>query len=508
MFYIVIVILGIVFKGPIILALTRFKKIFVQHNNTTVNLETAQSDEEPKEREEDIPVTEVHNDNQNSETNESDNPLTEALVKLSAENRDLQGAKESFKLYQQGETDRIRGFDNHALFLLQAFRQCQDTDSLNELKDLATKTQSLEARWEYLGWYMFHLSSLHQNEKIIELLTEFQLDVPSGNEELIISSTISMINEYANQNKYCEAIGLAESKISSTTDSKHLSKLYTALSSVQTSQGDKLHANLSLDKAVEYQSEDTSLLFDAAYSASESDLDDLSYLNYKVLTNISPNNAAARNNLGVRCFENDFKYEGTKSYMRAAELNNSLAYANLGYKLLNAGFIDLAKEYAEKGLACEEPSSNCHRLLSEIAKRESMEEKKIKAYLSEARDKQSFFRSYTSSRIEQTDSAYDESSLNRIDNCDVKVVTSEKSESTFTWEQKNGEKTDHFTLELTRKGQSFRGQYKKVTNSENQYFTNITAGPFEVIGRFIDDSQIHLRVVSSGEPSELIFSKS
>ena len=77
------------------------------------------------------------------------------------------------------------------------------------------------------------------------------------------------------------------------------------------------------------------------------------------------------------------------------ELGNTLAMANLGYKLLEVGFYKDAEKYTNIALENKEPHKNIHSLISKINESKEDESKKLKSITEKAKLFQKRVRQYT-----------------------------------------------------------------------------------------------------------------
>jgi hypothetical protein len=121
-------------------------------------------------------------------------------------------------------------------------------------------------------------------------------------------------------------------------------KLYRAAAGIFKDRGDKLMRPVALEKALELNPSDRDLRFSAAYAESEADLPHLASANYEALIEQDlKSSAVAMNNLGVQADAFKLPIKSVALYRASMKEGETLATANLAYKLLNQGFIDEAR---------------------------------------------------------------------------------------------------------------------------------------------------------------------
>ena len=84
----------------------------------------------------------------------------------------------------------------------------------------------------------------------------------------------------------------------------------------------------------------------------------------------------AMNNLAVCAQDAGLKVKAVENYKNSSKYDNTLAMANCGYLLLNAGFCQEAEEIARKASQMESPHENIFSLLSKIRETQKEQDKK------------------------------------------------------------------------------------------------------------------------------------
>ena len=142
--------------------------------------------------------------------------------------------------------------------------------------------------------------------------------------------------------------------------------------------------------AVQLAPTDNSLRFDLAYAYAEQDAHAAAFLQYKNLVDREPENEGAANNLGVEASNLGLQSIAVDHYKRAEDLGNTLATANLAWKLIYVGFLQEARARLEPKLDLPGVHRNVLDALGGVAKRESEDETKSKDILKAAEKMRAF----------------------------------------------------------------------------------------------------------------------
>jgi hypothetical protein len=143
--------------------------------------------------------------------------------------------------------------------------------------------------------------------------------------------------------------------------------------------------------AVQLAPTDNSLRFDLAYAYAQQNAHAAAFLQYKNVIRREPKNSDAANNLGAAASNLGLESVAVDYYKRAEDLGNTLATANLGWKLINVGFLEEARARLKPKLDVSGVHRNVLDALGGVAKRESEDERKSKDML-EAAEKMRAFR--------------------------------------------------------------------------------------------------------------------
>ncbi|MFW5499338.1 MULTISPECIES: hypothetical protein [unclassified Maridesulfovibrio] len=197
---------------------------------------------------------------------------------------------------------------------------------------------------------------------------------------VITSLTVSLANSLMKTNDYYSAHDLLIERLICIENDSEKSRIYKVLAEVEGKIGNSVLSAFCLEKKLDINSNDVEDLFSTAYSQSEANVESLALYNYSLLTEFKSKSENALNNFGVSCDQVALKNKAIESYFKSIEQQNSLSFANLGYKYLNAGFIDHARDMAKKGLASPNPHKSNHALMSAIDKSVENENKQWELY--------------------------------------------------------------------------------------------------------------------------------
>jgi tetratricopeptide (TPR) repeat protein len=145
-----------------------------------------------------------------------------------------------------------------------------------------------------------------------------------------------------------------------------------------------------MERIVDLEPEDIDTRFLLAFKHSEIGNNDHALHHYLKIPYRS-RAAAVWNNLGVVFDHLGFPIKSVGAYQNAASREETLAMSNLGYKYLNEGFRDRAKEQGNQALAIPNYHPNVGSLVADLAKRPEDENKKEVELLQRIRPKVEFY---------------------------------------------------------------------------------------------------------------------
>ncbi len=372
----------------------------------------------------------------------------------------IDDAKEAFNNYALTEQDPVKLQKNKNFFLYFLFTKGNDNSAIEQLKNLVNNSTDEESKFTSLIWLSFCLNDSSQTDKEIELwetsINSFRL------ENIIIKASVKLAYALDRKGNTDEAKGLLISKLKSISISGAKAKIYSALSQIEMSLGNKRLAIYCKDKSLELDPNNRDELFNAAYQASKEDVNDLSISNYINLLRIDAKNTTALNNLGVHAQDANLKVKAVEKYKESSSFNNSLSMSNQGYLLVNAGFLAEAEVIAKKALELEDPHGNIYKLLTKIRDLQKEQDTKWNELIDKSIERQKFIRNYTYS--------YYEGNVNKFDgdwateNNNITTIKMEGDKLEATWQESGGIfSSEKYNVTLTGKvnNSAFLGQYEK-----------------------------------------------
>ena len=273
-------------------------------------------------------------------------------------------AEVAFNIYIEGK-DVAKIYYYKAIFLYFAYVKANYCKALTEIERIYVLCGDENDKMHILHWWMSCFKKFHEYDKQLKVLCSVKSDF--SNEENITQVIVLTSNALVASGKCDEALNVLRNRLSAEISDPERASVYAALSLAEKENGNAVMGALCLEKATEYRPNDLGVLFDTAYEESENSFYLLSLYNYNIIVESNEKNASAMNNLGVCCDKVGLKLKSCDFYQSASELSESLAFANMGNRLLNAGFHSLAEEYASKGLSYDNPNEEVHSLKARIA---------------------------------------------------------------------------------------------------------------------------------------------
>ena len=137
--------------------------------------------------------------------------------------------------------------------------------------------------------------------------------------------------------------------------------------------------------AISLDPTNASLRFDVAHAYGDLDAETLAFYHYSRIVEQEPDNNGAHNNLGVAAASLEMQSVAVTHYRRAEALGNTLASANLAWKLITAGFLPEARAMLDAAAANPEMHRNVLSALGGIAKAESTDDERREQAIKRAR---------------------------------------------------------------------------------------------------------------------------
>ena len=254
--------------------------------------------------------------------------------------KDTAAAKKSFNDAQREEDDPKVRFDNECLFLFLLFDYATDLSALEKLENLNQQSKNDEQIKTSALW----LSSIYRNlndhkkhksalESAIERTTDENIKTT------LIIRLSAIVNLVDGEDV---SISLLEKRLTATIEDEQKSVIYEGISEIYKENGKGYEQAIALEKSVEYSPGNKKLLFDAAYSQSNENLNILSIQNYSTLLSLEPEHQTALNNLGVSAGQLKIKGKQTEFLKKAKNEGSTLAMSNLANIYIESGLYDEA----------------------------------------------------------------------------------------------------------------------------------------------------------------------
>ena len=152
------------------------------------------------------------------------------------------------------------------------------------------------------------------------------------------------------------------------------------------------HLRIEAMEAISHSSpDDYDNRFALAYAHSQQGNEDLALHHYLAIP-IAQRSQTAWNNLGVAMQEFRMPGKAVDAYLRAAEKGETLAMSNLAYKLMSAGFLELAREHISNAINSQDPHRNVGEAFARLNDIPDEENKLLEEALNQAKSKADFYR--------------------------------------------------------------------------------------------------------------------
>lgn len=147
------------------------------------------------------------------------------------------------------------------------------------------------------------------------------------------------------------------------------------------------------ERLVDLSPDDFRTRFSLAYMQSEAGNDDLS-LNHYLKVPPGERGAMHWNNLGVQFDHFKLPAKAVQAFRKSEEMNETLAMANLGYKMLRVGLLSEAQAVCEKALATKDYHKNVGQLLVKLKNVPAEEDTALEEVLEKSKLKIDFYRGF------------------------------------------------------------------------------------------------------------------
>lgn len=306
----------------------------------------------------------------------------------------IEEIKRRFEEYSIKEKNKDLFARHHNIFLYLLFKEKQDLTAIDKLAILIETSDNEENKYNTYQWLTLcykDLSDIDTETKLwgkaVNIFT---------NQHLKTKAIVELSVVMGRDKKLIEAKQLLVNRLEEISSKEDKFELYQGLSNVEKLLGNSELAIFCQDKSLEYNVGNEDKLFDAAYMASQEKLSGISIINYNKLLRLNEKHAMALNNIGVEAAELKLKSKAVENYTKASNQNNTLAMSNKANLLLDAGFIEEAKEIAKNAQTFENPHKNIYSLLSRIDALKEDEDKNWREIIEKTEEYQKKIRKYIS----------------------------------------------------------------------------------------------------------------
>ncbi len=380
----------------------------------------------------------------------------------------INDAEAAFKKYSIEENEPTKLEQNKAIYLYYLYMKGKDNSAINQLENLVNSATNEESKYRILEWLSLCYIGSSQLKSEMELWEKAIGSFQSG--KYVTSATVNLAKSLIADGKPTEARTLLMSRLQDVTSKDDKSILFSALSDVEKELGKKIMSVYCKDKSLEFDPDNRDELFNSAYQASEEKINELSISNYVTLLRLDPNNSAALNNLGVRAQELNLKIKAVEKYKASSNLNHTLAMANQGYMLLDAGFVKESEEIAKKAVQMDEPHENVYILLGRLAELQKEQDSKWEEIVNSAKSRQKFIRNYTNAYYFKTDKTFEGEWLTE-NSINISINIKDKKLEASWKEPAGGLSNDLYLVKLSGliTNSSFKGKYKKTKEGGEEH---------------------------------------
>ena len=283
---------------------------------------------------------------------------------LAFSERRIDDAKSIFNSYSQKEPNHEEREQNESFYLYLLYTKGRDISAVSRLERLVQTVSSEKSKMDGLIWLSFCYNDSNDHEKEINLWRNALKEVAGSHHKTQCIEYLSYALKADGKSQ--EGLIHLENRFQEVSSAEEKVIIFKAISSIEKDLGNDFMNALCLEKIVEFKPDDTDNLFGAAFAQSKAEMRPLSMCNYKTLIKLDPNNSMALNNIGVCASEYELETKAFEYYYEANNNGNSLAMANLGFKLLKVGFYKDAEKIAKEAIKIENPHKNVYSLLARI----------------------------------------------------------------------------------------------------------------------------------------------
>jgi tetratricopeptide (TPR) repeat protein len=156
-----------------------------------------------------------------------------------------------------------------------------------------------------------------------------------------------------------------------------------------------------LEERAELRPEDISVRFTLAFKHSEIGNSDMALHHYLKIP-VGQRDPTTWNNLGVSFGAFEMSAKAVAAWRRSESQNQTLAMSNLGFRLLNAGFLDEAQAECDKAMKIDDYHQNILELLKQLRNVPKEEDRNLREALEKMRPKVAFYRKLGAAVLKRT----------------------------------------------------------------------------------------------------------
>ncbi|EOB6242440.1 tetratricopeptide repeat protein [Vibrio vulnificus] len=422
------------------------------------------------------------------------------------DSRDINKAKDIFRQHQGNEGDDKQLYRDKTFFLIMMFEAGYGVEAISELERHAKNAEDEKQKLDALVQLSKFLIRDKQYDRAIDMWLSARNDIL--NNELAIKLEIAMAEVYLNKGEPSTSKDHLINALRSSDDANTRADVYKMLAEAEKKLGNSDLAACCLDRYTQLRPDDLNGLFASAYSAAETNITELAVYNYELLVNRCPSHPFAWNNLGVEAQKLNFPISSVNNYKKATEQENSLAMANLGYKLLHAGYTDEAENYARKAQEYESVHQNVYKLLSDIEWQKETEQTRWNELQATSYKKQALYRKFTEKHYLGVPQNFVGTWVLESEGCEIVIDTCHYVDKQWTTTMNEGEKIKaEYSLVGRIYGEAIIATYRK-THPYNSYLY-LTRPTDEVLScfGFIENDELTLFARESNTSDVVVFKR-
>jgi tetratricopeptide (TPR) repeat protein len=311
---------------------------------------------------------------------------------MAFKDRDSKLIEEIYENENIKEPDNINKIKN-TIFYLRIKFMLGATDALGRLEKLADEHKNTIVHKEVLRAIAACYS---ETDQLITASMKYELLAAeydnSKDKATYITESSKCLFNYGEHEK---AINKIISYIDKESESDALFIYYKELAELYKKLNNTDYYIFTLQKALDYNPNDTGILFNIGHECLNNKYYDLAISYYKKLLKFSPSNAGALNNLAIAYDYADLYGLKIDNYKKSVDLGNTLASANLANNYINIGFYDEALELINQAKVVNDFHANVGKAYADLNDKKNKELETEKELLSKVIQKQDFISRYT-----------------------------------------------------------------------------------------------------------------